>query len=498
MWTLQQEALKELAIRQMESKTEKQRESLLEFMKYYREREKKTTLDINWHMELICKKLQDVYEWRTKRLIINVPPRSLKTETVSKAFPVWVLGHKPNTKFMLLSYSAELAEKNNSSARDMYKSDTYLECFPRRTPIKLDQDNRQHRETIEWWQMYATWATWTVTWIWADIILIDDPLKPADALSDVIRTWVNNNFQDTIKSRLNDKKEWAIIIIMQRLHDDDLCWHLLDLQNQGLWEEWEQLVIPAIADHDDEYRKAWESFFEKRFPLEILNKMKVEAPQTFATQYQQQPINKDTQEFHEERFRYYTNDTLPKKIRVFTAVDPAFSKKETADNSCIMTLGFDGMDAYILEYTAWKYNPAELIDKIIYHYNKRNPEKIGIEAFQAQQIIWFNLKAEMERRWQSVLVEDIRQTQDKEAKIRKLIPLYRNGHIYHKIGMEELEMELKRFPRWKHDDIIDALQMCYNLYEVTPNTIRNNYDIEIKYDQFWNPMYIWFGDTDII
>ncbi|MBR4486735.1 hypothetical protein IKS57_05330 [bacterium] len=80
--------------------------------------------------------------------------------------------------------------------------------------------------------------------------------------------------------------------------------------------------------------------------------MKVEAPQTFATQYQQQPINKDTQEFHEERFRYYTNDTLPKKIRVFTAVDPAFSKKETADNSCIMTLGFDGMDAYILEYTA--------------------------------------------------------------------------------------------------------------------------------------------------
>ena len=85
------------------------------------------------------------------------------------------------------------------------------------------------------------------------------------------------------------------------------------------------------------------------------------------------------------------------------------------------------MDMYILEYSVGKYNPAELIDKLIYHKNKRNPEKIGIEAIQAQQIIGFNLKAELQRRGQHVDIEEIRQTGDKETKLRKLIPLYRNG-----------------------------------------------------------------------
>jgi len=130
----------------------------------------------------------------------------------------------------------------------------------------------------------------------------------------------------------------------------------------------------------------------------------------------------------------------------------------------------------------------------MYHNSKRQPEKIWVEAFQAQTIIWFNLKAELQRKWQYANIEEIRQTWDKETKLRKLIPLYRNWHIYHKIGMDELEFQLKRFPRGKNDDIIDAEQMLYSMYEIVPNNRAYKDNIEIKYDNQWRPVLVWFDD----
>jgi len=378
----------------------------------------------------------------------------------------------------------------------MYLSDAFLSVFPRRVGLRDDQNTKQHRETIEWGQMYAAGSSGTIIWQGCDIMLIDDPLSPDEAKSDVMRTGVNNNYQETLRSRLNSKIDWAIVIIMQRLHDDDLTGYLLELERLWTGEKWDKVIVPAIAEVDDEYRKKWDSFFETRFPIKLLNHLKAEQPITFSTQYQQNPVNKDTQEFHEEWFRYYNEEQKPAKLRIFTACDPAFSKKDSADNSCIMTAWFDWMDMYILEYTVGKYNPAELIDKLIYHNNKRQPEKIWIESFQAQQIIWFNLKAELERKWQSVHIEDIRQSGDKETKLRKLIPLYRNWHIYHKVGMTELEFELKRFPRGRNDDIIDAEQMLYSMYEITPNTWAYKDTINIEYDEFGRPLLIWYWDDD--
>jgi hypothetical protein len=112
---------------------------------------------------------------------------------------------------------------------------------------------------------------------------------------------------------LNSKVDGAIVIIMQRLHDDDLTGHLLELERLGTGEKWEKLIIPAIAEQDDKHRKTGESFFEKRFPLKLLTQLKTEQPITFSTQYQQNPVDKDSQEFHEEWFRYYNEEQRPKK-----------------------------------------------------------------------------------------------------------------------------------------------------------------------------------------
>lgn len=477
-----QQAMQEKAYRELERRYEKERWSLLEFMKTYRRNEKQEELVINRHIEEMCKLLEAVQRWEIHRLMINIPPRSLKTETVAKMFPIWCLWHNNSTKIIALSYASTLAQFNSKWARDIYESKTFKRCFPRSTLIRQDQDTKKHRETQDNWQYYADGASGTVTGIGADIIIVDDPLKPDEADSDVIRPWVNNNFENTIIHRLNDKKQGAIVIIMQRLHDNDLCGYLIEKEQKGTGEERTKFIVPAISE--------WKSFFPERFPIEILDQMRTDEKTkiVFSTQYMQEPVNKDTQEFHEERYKYYNSDTLPKfdKMRIFTTCDPAFTKNKSSDYSVIVTGWFIGDELYILEYTQARLDPWELIEKLVYHIRKYSPEKVGVEAFQAQTIIGFNLKNELAKAKLFTIVEDIRQTGDKEAKIRKLIPLYRLWMIYHNRGMSELEFELRRFPRWQHDDIIDAVQMLYDLYTIQANAVIYNAP-QIQYDINGNP-----------
>lgn len=143
---------------------------------------------------------------------------------------------------------------------------------------------------------------------------------------------------------------------------------------------------------------------------------------------------------------------------------------------------------YVLEQTHWKFNPAELEDKMIYHIKKWLPEKIWIEAFQAQTTLAFSLNRRLkaEKLYKTEVVE-IKQKGDKESKIRSLIPWYRNGLIFHnKLNCEKLENQLIRFPKWKHDDCADSLQMIYYLSDAEPKNNSNSYKIpDIKFDSFW-------------
>jgi hypothetical protein len=143
-----QQAMKEIAARELEAQLTPQRQSLHEFLKFYWQHEKRETLDDNWHIKVICEALERVYRGECKRLIINIPPRSLKTEIVSKAFPVWALGNRPDIKFMDISYSSGLAEKNSGEARAMYQSQAATMVFPKIPDLREDQNTKQHWENI--------------------------------------------------------------------------------------------------------------------------------------------------------------------------------------------------------------------------------------------------------------------------------------------------------------------------------------------------------------
>ena len=484
---------KELATRKLEAKFDIQRSSFYEYLLYYHEHELKKPLDKNRHIELICSKLEDVFYGRIQRLMINVPPRSLKTEIVAVAFPARCMWKQQTIKFMAVSYSATMAEWSSVKCRSMYTSDTYKKIFPRTADIRDDQNQKHHRVTKSGSQYYSAWADGTITGLWCDIMIVDDPIKPDDADSDVKRVWVNNNYHNTLESRFDDMTTGRVIIIMQRLHNDDLGWHLNEQEATGEWEKWERVVIKAIADEDEPpYRKQWESFFPKRFPLWKLYYKKSKKKETFAAQYQQQPTNKETQEFHEEWFKYYGTEDKPAPpwLRVFTTVDPAFKQGQENDESCVMTVWFKWDKAYILEYSNGRYTPDQLQAKILYHITKRRPEKIWIEAFQAQSMIANFLRNELTKRGMYANIEEIRQTWDKPSKIRRLVMPYKDWMIYHRYWMESLEKQLKEFPRGKHDDIIDALQMVYDLYTLQPNTETTpKVNIHIRYDASWQPLY---------
>ena len=488
-------AFVEKAKRELERRHKDKHNSLISFIEYFFINELSKEFTSNWHYKLIAKELQELRDWITKKLIINVPPRTWKTELITKMFPAWLLWQQPDHKFIVSGYSSTLTRNFSSQARDYYQSNTYKKIFPRKSPLRDDQNTKELWETEKGGYYYATGAWGSITWYGADPFIIDDPIKPDEAESDIVRTGINNWFGNTVVSRLNDMSKGNIIIIMQRVHWDDLCWHLLEEMKEWTWYDWKLLSFPAIAE-DDEYfnldweilgRKQWEVLDEKRMPLDALNKIKETMWNVyFSTQYQQNPLDKESQEFHEEWFKY---DIYPWGWRVFTTVDPAFTKKLSADDSAIVTWAFIDDKMYILEYTTGKFDPWELNEKMIYHIKKWNPEKIGIESFAAQVTVAFWLRAELERKGIYCPIEEIRQQWDKESKIRRLLPLYRNWLIYHKIDMEKLEKQLKEFPRGKHDDIADAEQMLYDMYTLQPN-INKTFNIpKIKYDSNGKPIF---------
>src|SRR5690348_15829198 len=205
-----------------------------------------TTLAMNWHLEVIAAKLTEVREGKIRRLIIILPPQHLKSLMASIAFAAWHLGLDPTAQMLCVSYAQDLADKLARDCRSIMMSPWYRQIFPTR----LAPHRQAVQEFITTRQGYrlATSTGGVLTGRGADIILIDDPLNPQEALSDAQLKACNEWYDHTLYSRLNDKQRGAIVIIMQRLHEDDLVGHVLGQ------EDWEVLSFPAIAEENEGHR----------------------------------------------------------------------------------------------------------------------------------------------------------------------------------------------------------------------------------------------------
>jgi hypothetical protein len=198
------------------------------------------------HLEVVASRLEACRQGRPRRLIINQPPRSLKSHSASVAFPAWLLGHNPALQIICASYGQDLADKHARDCRTLMASEFYRRLFPQTRLSTEKQSVNEFMTTAQGFRM-STSVGGVLTGRGADVIILDDPLKPDDALSETRRNSVNDWYDNTLVSRQNSKEHGVIIVVMQRLHQDDLVGHVMTQ------EDWEVVSFPAIAEEDESH-----------------------------------------------------------------------------------------------------------------------------------------------------------------------------------------------------------------------------------------------------
>lgn len=247
----------------------------------------------NWHLDAIAYELERIRAGDNRRLLVTLPPRNLKSITISVAWVAWMLGVDPRFNFVCVSYAIELAAKHARDCRAIMQTSWYRQLFPG-TVIAAARSAVHDFETTKGGGRLATSVGGTLTGRGGDIIIIDDPINPKEASSQVQRDGVNDWFGSTLASRLNDKTKGAIITVMQRLHQFDLAGMLIETR------DWKELSLPAIAREDQTipltrgrvyHRRTGDVLHPANEPLEALMVTKrLQGSHYFEAQYQQNPI----------------------------------------------------------------------------------------------------------------------------------------------------------------------------------------------------------------
>ena len=411
----------------------------------------------NWHQEAICNALEKVVIGRTKRLIINIPPRSGKTELAVINFIAWATGIYPDSEWIHASYSKRLATNNTYGVREVMRHEVYREIFPW-VKIRDDSSAKDEFRTEQGGVVYATGSDGSITGRGAGgmsgrfhgAIVIDDPHKAGEANSDIMRQNVINWFSTTMESRKNSQ-ETPIIVIKQRLHENDLSGWLL---NGGNGEEWEHLNIPALTNDG-------ESFWEAQFPLATLRRMEQAAPYVFAGQYMQSPAPLDGGIFKPGRLQIV--DAIPAEriqwvrgwdLGATVGGDPTAGAKIGAmpDGRFIIAdiahgdMGPDDRDAVIRNTSA--ADSAEVLISL--------PQDPG-QAGKVQVL-------HMARMLQGYRVHTSPESGDKVTRAEPFASQVNVGNVLMLRGSwnHGLIEEMRMFPNGKHDDRIDACSRAFN------------------------------------
>lgn len=306
-----------------------------------------------WHVELICDYLELVYEGKIRRLIINIPPRHLKSTLASVSFTAWILGKQPSKRILAGSYAAELAERDNKNVRTVMQSEWYQRMFPS-TRISRDANRGQLFRTSKHGQRMATGIGGQATGHGGTLLIADDPQNPKMALSDAEREKSNLWLDQTLVNRQDDPKKSAIIVIQQRLHADDMTGHIQN--KQGGEYDWTLLCLPAEAQGKTVYKKPsgkpfidgrkeivledGEPLQPKRMGKAELNQMRHDmGDRDYDAQYNQNPVPLGGGIFKRKWFktRWLEPEKGPHVIRLIQSWDTASKEKEHNDPSVCCT-----------------------------------------------------------------------------------------------------------------------------------------------------------------
>lgn len=434
--------------------------SLLFFTRYIYKENHRRNFIVAPHLVLITNALEKVVRGETKRLIINIPPRYGKTELAVKSFIAWSLAKNPASKFIHLSYSDDLALDNSSQTKEYIESEAFQSLWP--MELKKDAQGKKKWFNKDGGGVYATASGGAITGFGAGVaeskifsgaIIIDDPLKPDDASSETRRASVNERYNNTIRSRVNDR-DTPIILIMQRLHEDDLSGYLL---SGGSGEEWEHLCLPALDENNEPLWPDKHSFYE-------LEQIRQANRYNFAGQYMQQPSPEEGGEWRKEWFTIMDKSEIPlQSLKWELIIDGAYTK-DTKNDPSGFQIGAKWNNNYVILSSIDKYlEMPELIKFIPNHINSSGvplnmtlvePKASGKSIVQIiRQETKLNVSEIKTKFVNSSKIENARACSGYiEGGRVILVKGSWNEHFLHQVAI---------FPNGKHDEHIDLT--CYGI-----------------------------------
>ena len=437
-----------------------------------------------------------VTKWKKRKKLILLPRGSLKSTLVTQALSIWEIIKNPNIRILIASENLGNAIKYLGYIKGQFESNIKLKEIFGDYVSKTgwtEESILVSKRTLNLREPTVSTAGVEMTRVGMhyDLIIVDDPMS-------------HNNTQT--KESIAKVIDWyrgllsileptgRLIVIGTRWHDADLYGHIIE-------EEEEIANANGQGEFDTMVRKAIQDDGTLFFP-DILNKefldsqMRTQTPYFFSMQYQNDPIPQDTAVFKKDYLVYYDSDSIKgKNLNVFMAIDPAISEVETADYSAIVVVGVDEFNQlYILDVDRGHWKPSELISKIFQYDETYNPKEIALETVAFQKSLQYSLQDEMKKRGYFLPIRELRPGPDKskEIRIQSLEPRYRNKAVLHpkssfRPKIVYLEDELLRFPRGKHDDLIDALTM--NLEIISPASKRRRKNDDKKEKLKYKPRY---------
>jgi len=317
----------------------------------------------SWHYEYLCELLTLIKQRQLLRLIVNIPPRSLKSTLITILYPVWVWITQPDHNFLTASYSLDLSTEHSVMRRNLLQSAWFQRLWGDKFQLAGDRNQVGQFMNDKRGQMIATSVGATAMGRGCDTAILDDPVSADQSLSDAERTTANNWIDATLRSRLNDPATGAIILVMQRLHELDPTGFLLE-QEPGVWTH---VRIPLEAEEDESWvfpisgrvvqRKTGEILMPERFPAAIVEQLRSRRL-VFAGQYQQRPSPVEGNMIRRSEVRYYggidprtgqADEKLPESFDwKVISVDCAFKDLATSDYVAIGVIGVKGRKRFVL------------------------------------------------------------------------------------------------------------------------------------------------------
>ncbi len=413
----------------------------------------------NWHIDVIAWHLQECLAGNIKRLIITLPPRHLKSICASVAFPAWALGQDPSLRIIAASYSAELARKHALDCRAVMEAPWYSSLFPR-TRLHPDKNTEFEFMTTARGFRLATSVGGTLTGRGANFIVIDDPMKPTDAMSDIKRETVSQWFDGTLYSRLDNKAEDIIVLIMQRLHQDDLVGHVL------AQEPWVHINIPAIAEEPERFQRGLDRFVERlpgdilhpeREPMATLENIKATlGTYNFSAQYQQTPVPPGGALIKWGWFRSYQERPAKEgDDRTILSWDTASKAGEINDYSVCTTWQESGDSYYLIDVFRRRLEYPDLKRRVVEEAQRHGADVVLIEDKGSGTHLIQDLQRD-----DVVRPIAIEPRGDKVTRMSAQTGKIEAGYVLLPEcapWLQDFQTEILQFPHGRHDDQVDSL-----------------------------------------